>query len=39
MNHLKNCLLPLAVVTATLTLSVEAATDAERIQTLEAQLE
>jgi len=39
MNHLKACLLPLAVVTATLTLSVEASSDAERIKALEAQLE
>ncbi len=36
---IKITLLPLAIMTATLTLSVQAATDAERIKILEAQLE
>ncbi|MEH6611398.1 MAG: DcaP family trimeric outer membrane transporter [Halioglobus sp.] len=39
MYKIKKRLLPVAVIAATLTLSVEAATDAERIQMLETQLE
>jgi hypothetical protein len=39
MYKIKKRLLPAVVIASTLTLSVEAATDAERIQVLEAQLE